>query len=73
MKSEFNTLFDPKQANNICINGQIILTQLVLELAPYCQLIQSNTDGIVVKYKEADYDKVVDIVTNFGKRFGLTF
>ena len=45
MKSEFNTLFDPKQANNICINGQIILTQLIIELSPYCQLIQSNTDG----------------------------
>lgn len=73
MKSEFNLLFDPKQANNICINGQIILTQLVLELSPYCQLIQSNTDGIVVKYKEADYDKVVEIVKDFGKRFNLTF
>ena len=73
MKSEFNTLFDPKQANNICINGQIILTQLVLELAPYTQLIQSNTDGIVVKYKEEDYDKVVEIVEDFGKRFNLSF
>lgn len=73
MKSEFNNLFDPKQANNICINGQIILTQLVLELSPYCQLIQSNTDGIVVKYKEADYNKVVEIVKDFGKRFNLTF
>lgn len=73
MKSEFNNLFDPKQANNICINGQIILTQLILELSPYSQLIQSNTDGIVVKYKEADYDKVVGIVKDFGKRFNLTF
>lgn len=73
MKSEFNNLFDPKQANNICINGQIILTQLILELSPYSQLIQSNTDGIVVKYKESDYDLVVDIVKDFGKRFNLTF
>ena len=73
MKSEHNALFDPKQANNICINGQIILTQLILELAPYTQLIQSNTDGIVVKYDEADYQKVVDIVEDFGKRFNLTF
>ena len=73
MKSEYNTLFDPKQANNICINGQIILTQLVLELSPYAQLIQSNTDGIVVKYKEADYQKIIDIVEDFGKRFDLTF
>lgn len=73
MKSEFNNLFDPKQANNICINGQIILTQLVLELSPYCQLIQSNTDGIVVKYKEADYEKITKIVDDFSKRFNLTF
>ena len=73
MKSEFNNLFDPKQANNICINGQIILTQLVIELSPYCQLIQSNTDGIVVKYKEEDYEKIVEIVKDFGSRFNLTF
>lgn len=73
MKSEFNALFDPKQANNICINGQIILTQLILELSPYTQLIQSNTDGIVVKYKEGDYQKIIDIVNDFTKRFGLEF
>ena len=73
MKSEFNNLFDPKQANNICINGQIILTQLIIELSPYCQLIQSNTDGIVVKYKEEDYQKIVDLVEDFGSRFNLTF
>lgn len=73
MKSEYNTLFDPKQANNICINGQIILTQLILELSNYCQLIQSNTDGLVVKYKEADYETIVNIVKDFGNRFNLTF
>ncbi len=73
MKSEFNTLFDPKQANNICINGQIILTQLIIELSDYCQLIQSNTDGIVVKYNDNDYQTIVSIVNDFGKRFNLTF
>ncbi|MBP5426705.1 MAG: hypothetical protein J6Y29_02235 [Clostridiales bacterium] len=73
MKSEYNALFDPKQANNICINGQIILTQLIMELSNYCQLIQSNTDGLIVKYKESDYQKIVDIVEDFGKRFNLTF
>ena len=72
MKSEYNNLYDPKQANNICINGQLILTQLILELEPYCQLIQSNTDGIVVKYNN-NYDEVVKIVKDFGNRFGLTF
>ena len=73
MKSEYNLLYDPKQANNICINGQIILTQLILELKDYCQLIQSNTDGLVVKYDPKDYDKIVSIVKDFEKRFNLTF
>lgn len=72
MKSEYNTLYDPKQANNICINGQIILTQLILELSPYCQLIQSNTDGIVVKYNN-NYEQLEKIIKDFGKRFNLSF
>ena len=73
MKSEYNQLYDPKQANNICINGQIILTQLIIELKDYCQLIQSNTDGLVVKYDPKDYDKIIEIVRDFEKRFNLTF
>ena len=70
MKSEYNTLYDPRQANNICINGQLILIQLINELAPYGQLIQSNTDGIVVKY--SDYTKIEKVVHDFEKRFNLT-
>lgn len=73
MKSEYNTLFDPKQANNICINGQLILIQLILELEPYCQLIQSNTDGILLKYREQKFQQIFDIVNDFGKRFNLKF
>lgn len=72
MKSQYNALFDPLQANNICINGQIILIQLIKELEPYCQLIQSNTDGIVVKYDQ-NYDKIEAIVKDFGERFNLGF
>ncbi len=73
MKSEYNMLYDPRQANNICINGQIILTQLILELEPYCQLIQSNTDGLIVKYNENNYKMIEWLVKNFGERFNLTF
>lgn len=72
MKSQYNALFDPLQANNICINGQIILIQLIRELEPYCQLIQSNTDGIVVKYNN-NYEEIKRIVDDFGKRFTLGF
>lgn len=72
MKSEYNKLYDPRQANNICINGQLILTQLLIELEPYCQIIQSNTDGIIIKY-DSNYDKIIDIVKDFGKRFNISF
>ena len=72
MKSEYNMLFDPKQANNICINGQLILIQLIKELEPHCQLIQSNTDGIIVKYNN-NYDTLEEIINDFGKRFNLGF
>lgn len=73
MKSEFNALFDPKQANNICINGQLIITQFILELEPYCKLIQSNTDGIIVKYELDDYENIINVVNDFSKRFNLGF
>jgi len=72
MKSQYNALFDPLQGNNICINGQIILIQLIKELEPYCQLIQSNTDGIVIKY-DRNYDEIKRIVDDFGERFNLGF
>lgn len=73
MKSEYNSLFDPRQANNICVNGQIILTQLIIELSPYCDLIQSNTDGLVIKYEPKDYDSICNVVHDFEKRFTLKF
>lgn len=57
-KSEFNPLYDPRQANNICVNGQLILTHLILLLEPFAKLIQSNTDGIVIAYEE-DYKKAI--------------
>lgn len=73
MKSKFNKLFDPRMANNICINGQIIITQLILELQNYCVLIQTNTDGIIVKYNPSNYNTIINIINDFGKRFNMSF
>lgn len=72
MKYIRNPLYDPKQVNNICINGQLILIQLLQELDGKCQLIQSNTDGILIKYED-NFDEVMSIVDDFGARFNLTF
>ena len=49
MKDTFNPLYDPRSANNVCVFGQLLLTDLIERLEGHCQLIQSNTDGLIVK------------------------
>lgn len=51
-KDKYNNLFDPRQANNVCINGQLMLLDLiehVTDAIPDAMLIQSNTDGVMFK------------------------
>lgn len=54
MKDKFNNLYDPRQANNVCVGGQLLLLDLIEHLEPYCQLIQSNTDGLLLKLNRID-------------------
>lgn len=64
MKDKFNALFDPRQANSVCVTGQLLLLDLMEKLEDHCQIIQSNTDGVLVKLHEgtqAEYDKVLEI------------
>lgn len=70
-KDKYSKMFDPLQANNICINGQIILIDLVLRLQPYTELIQTNTDGIMLKYNPNDYDTIILIKNEWEQNYGL--
>lgn len=45
-KDEYNNLYDPRQSNNVCITGQLLLLDLIDKLEPHIKLIQSNTDGL---------------------------
>lgn len=71
LKSEFNDLFDPVMSNNICVNGQLILTDLIMSLRGYCELIQSNTDGILIKYKDKDLEKIKEICKEWELNYNL--
>ena len=53
-KDATSSAYDPKQANNICINGQLMLVDLLEKLEDHCQIIQSNTDGIIIKIPEGN-------------------
>lgn len=70
-KSKFSKLFDPVMGNNICINGQLILIQLINELSDCAKLIQSNTDGIIVKINNRL--RLENKIKDFGERFNLRF
>jgi len=69
MKDKYNDLYDPRQANNVCVGGQLLLLDLIEKLEPHCEIIQSNTDGILLKlHKEDDFELIDDICYEWEKR-----
>lgn len=71
MKDIHSAMYDPLMANNVTVNGQLLLLDLIEHLEPVCQLIQSNTDGLIIKADEADFDKIDDICFEWEERTGL--
>ena len=71
MKAQFNNLYDAKMANQVCITGQLFLTDLIEKIEPYCKLVQSNTDGIlIIPY---DKDKILEEVKKVEDRTRVRF
>ncbi len=63
LKDKNSKLYDPLMNNAVCVNGQLMLLMLIEMVEPYARLIQSNTDGILLKLSSIDdYDKIDDIV-----------
>lgn len=72
LKDKYSNLYDPRQANNICINGQLFLVDLIDKLEDYCSIIQSNTDGVLFKIiDERDKRKVFEICKEWSARSGM--
>ena len=71
-KDKYNPLYDPLQANNICVTGQLALLLLIEILEPHCKLIQSNTDGLIVKLNSLDdYELIDDICYEWEQLTGV--
>lgn len=75
-KDKNNALYDPLMANNVCINGQLLIVDLLekleMDFGNRLKLIQSNTDGILVKLEDPnDYDKYITICSEWEKRTGF--
>lgn len=75
-KDPNNPLYDPLQANNVCVYGQLLLLDLIEHLEPYCEIIQSNTDGVLIKMPDGQneqkwFDLIDDIAAEWESRTGL--
>lgn len=55
-KAPTSTAYDPRNANLVCMNGQLMLIDLIehLEEINGFELIQSNTDGLIVSLPDTD-------------------
>lgn len=71
MGDKYNAMYDPLHRTLVCVFGQLFIIDLLEKLEPYITLVQSNTDGILVKIKEKDFDLIDDIVYDWEKRTGL--
>jgi DNA polymerase elongation subunit (family B) len=72
-KDQYNPLFDPLMSNNICIAGQLLLIDLIEKVEPYCELIQSNTDGIYMKVEDMEtVQKIKEIAAEWESRTRLS-
>lgn len=76
MKDRNNNMYDPLMANLVCIFGQTLLLDLIekieLTFGDKAELIQSNTDGILVKLSDGSlYDKYLEICNKWSERTRL--
>jgi len=72
LKDKNSRLYDPLMNNAVCVNGQLMLLMLIEMVEPHAQLVQSNTDGILLKLKSIDdYDVIDDVVYEWECATGM--
>ena len=73
MKDINNKAYDPRNANLVCINGQLMLLDLIecLEVVDSFELIQSNTDGLIIKIHKKDFELIDDICYEWESRCNM--
>lgn len=74
---KYSLAYDPRRNHEVCINGQLLLLDLLEHLEGHCELIQSNTDGLIIMIEDTDkaFETIDDICYEWEKRtrMGLGF
>ena len=69
----YSLAYDPRRNHEVCINGQLLLLDLLEKLEGYCEVIQSNTDGLIIMIPDTDeaFNKIDDICYEWEHRTGM--
>lgn len=68
---KYNAMYDPLHRNLVCVYGQVLvvmLLEMLEERIPGFELIQTNTDGILLKIPEAYFDLLDDTIYEFEQK-----
>lgn len=71
MGDKYNRMYDPLHRKLVCIYGQLLLLDLIEKVEPMCELIQSNTDGILLLVKRKDVEDLKRTVGLWEERTRL--
>lgn len=62
MGDKYNALCDFLMMRSVCVTGQLLITDLMEKVEPYCQLVNINTDGIFFKVEDEEALKKIEVI-----------
>ncbi len=71
MGDKYNPMYDPRNKKLVCVFGQLLMIDLIEKIEDFTQLIQSNTDGILIKVKKADLPRLNEEIEKWQDRVML--
>lgn len=71
---EYSLAYDPRRSHEVTINGQLLVLDLLEHLEGHCDIIQSNTDGLIVRIEDTDeaWNTLDDICYEWESRSRMT-
>ncbi len=71
---QFSDCYDPRNGRSVCVSGQLLLTDLCVELDKRCKTIKFNnvnTDGVGFAIHVSELDKAYDVMKEWEQRTRL--
>lgn len=71
--NKYNDLYDPRGARGTCISGQLLISELTERIYAIgnVELIQLNTDGLMVKLPKDKLKEYYNVSNEFSKKCGI--